>query len=55
MSVDAIPADELDAILVELERAGLVEQYVSADGEAAATRVPNRYSTGSQAAAPPGP
>jgi hypothetical protein len=35
MTDDAIPADELDATLAELERADLVEQYVNDDGEAA--------------------
>jgi hypothetical protein len=31
---DAIPTDELDATLAQLEQAGLVEQYVNDDGEA---------------------
>ena len=32
---DTAPADELDAILDELEAADLVEQYVTEDGKAA--------------------
>jgi DNA-binding MarR family transcriptional regulator len=35
MTDDAIPAAELDAILAELEGAGLVEQYVNEAGEPA--------------------
>ena len=33
--IDAISDDELDAILAQLEQAGLVEQYVNDHGEAA--------------------
>jgi hypothetical protein len=35
MADDSIPAAELDAILAELEGAGLVEQYVNEAGEEA--------------------